>query len=148
MSELKIQLGCGGNILEGWTNHDSDVDITKPLPWEANTVDMILLEHVLEHVNTHHALLCLMECCRILKPSGRLRLCIPVLDRLDIEHGRDIVFGHGHQAAYTTGLVRHFLRLAGFRRIDSSFRKPCDGHWKIIGEEKDDVETARLEAIK
>jgi predicted SAM-dependent methyltransferase len=147
---MKLNLGCGGNRLEGFENHDADVDISKPLPWPDNSVDFILIEHCWEHIDSHAALRCLDECYRILKPGGVLRLCVPVLDRLERDHGRDIVFGHGHQAAYSTVLIFHLLRLAGFKpeNTQTTDRATIDGHWHVIGKEKDDLETARIEAVK
>lgn len=143
-----INLGCGENRLDGWENHDSDVDITKPLPWPENSVDFILAEHVFEHVSGPDALRFLYECHRILKPGGVLRLCVPVLDNLFLEAARDIVLNHGHLCAYNPGLLRSLLVLARFISARETERKECDGHWKIIGKEKDDAETCRIEATK
>jgi len=146
---LKLNLGCGGNILEGFENHDSDIDITKPLPWGDNSVDFILAEHVCEHLSTPDFFRFLLESKRILAPGGTLRLCIPVLDRLDNEHARDIILGHGHLAAYTMGSLVRIVALAdwGAMRINCP-RDPVDGHFHEIGIEKDDLETCRLECIK
>lgn len=56
---MKLNLGCGYNHMEGWTNVDSDpeckpdlcFDITKPnWPIEDNTVEVATAEHVLEHL--------------------------------------------------------------------------------------------------
>lgn len=49
----KIQFGCGGNKLDGWENYDRDVNISKPLPFEDNSIRFIFAEHVLEHVHAH-----------------------------------------------------------------------------------------------
>lgn len=151
MSELKINLGCGDNRLEGWSNHDMDVDITKPLPWGDNTVDFILAEHVFEHINGPDALRFLDECYRVLKKDGVLRLCVPGIDRLDYDHARDIVLNHGHLCAYTEESLQEMLRLTPFIlrnvRLDLP-RADCDGHWKIIGADKDKIETHRIEATK
>lgn len=145
----KVNLGCGGNILDGFENRDADVDISKPLPWDDNSVDFILIEHVWEHISGPDALRCLDECYRILKPGGVLRLCVPIItSKLAKEHARDLILGHGHLAAYTAELVRHFLWLAGFERCYDTSRNEVDGHWRVIGIEKDDLETFRVEAIK
>ena len=39
-------------------------------------------------------------------------------------------------------------QIAGFREIKESSRTAIDGHWKVIGKEKDDRETARIVAYK
>lgn len=143
-----VQFGCGGNILEGFINHDSDVDITKPLPYATGTVDFVLAEHVCEHVTTHQFLAFLDECYRILKPNGRIRLCMPVLDQLTNPAIRDIILNHGHLAAYSPTTIKKFVTAAGFHEIVETKRKPMDGHWKVIGKAKDDQETARIEATR
>jgi predicted SAM-dependent methyltransferase len=69
----KLNLGCGGNIIAGWENHDWDVDITKPLPYEDNSIDFIFIEHCVEHTTTPDAVRFFAECLRILKDEGTLR---------------------------------------------------------------------------
>lgn len=146
---MKLNLGCGGNILAGFENRDADVDISKPLPWKDNSVEFILAEHVFEHISPQDALRFLDECRRILKPGGILRLCVPVLDSLTVEHGRDIVFNHGHIGVYTMNSLEHMLRLAGFRSFEPVLFNPViDGHWKVIGRDKDLIETSRWQASK
>lgn len=148
MSELKLNLGAGGNILPGFENHDAEIDITKPLPWGDDTVDFILIEHCLEHVSGPDALRFLDEAKRILKPGGILRVCMPVLDNLKREHGRDIVLGHGHLVPYSRDSMERLIWLCGFKDYYHSERKECDGHHLAIGVEKDDIETCRIECVK
>jgi len=59
---MKLNVGCGHNIIEGWTNLDwspaDGVDIVfdletcrdNPIPLEDDSVDEFLISHVLEHI--------------------------------------------------------------------------------------------------
>lgn len=146
-----VQFGCGGNRLEGWTNHDSEVDIAKPLPYPDNSVDFILIEHCLEHVTSHEALSFLRESYRILSKGGAIRICVPMLDNIfDPEHASDLITGHGHKMVYSFESLAGMLFAAGFGRknIVETPWQACDGHWRVIGKDKDAVETLRVEATK
>lgn len=145
----KIQFGCGGNRLPGFENHDSETDITKPLPYPDGVADFVFCEHCLEHVNGAKGFLFMEECHRILKPGGVLRLCVPHLDRIsDIAHCRDLIVGHGHEMVFNESNLITMLQIAGFDSVTITGRAECDSHWKVIGEAKDDLETLRVEARK
>lgn len=55
----KLQIGTSNNILEGWLNtdtilnHDSIIylDATRRFPFEDNTFDYIMAEHMIEHID-------------------------------------------------------------------------------------------------
>jgi SAM-dependent methyltransferase len=83
MTPIKINLGCGTKIMPGWVNVDCvalpGVDIVHdinilPLPFEDETVDEILCEDVLEHVD-YPAIL--KEALRILVSGGKIRIEVP-----------------------------------------------------------------------
>lgn len=150
MKPLKVQFGSGGNRLPDFENWDNEVLIERNLPYGDNTVDFVLAEHVAEHVSGPHVLHFFEEVYRILKPGGVFRVCIPVLDRLERSAAKDIIRHHGHLTIWNTDLIGKVLWSAGFdmTAISMTGRKECDGHWKVIGEEKDSRETARFEAIK
>lgn len=74
----KIQFGHGGHILEGWLNLEQhQTDITKPLAFKNDSVDFILIEHVLEHVTPQQGYKFLLEAHRILKPNAVIRVIVP-----------------------------------------------------------------------
>lgn len=147
-----VQFGCGGNYLPDFINHDIDCNISElPLPYADASVDFIFAEHVCEHITTHQFLHFLGDCWRILKPGGTLRIVMPVLNKLSVEAARDIILNHGHLSSWTPELIAFFIRAAGFNEADirlTDRREGIDGHWKVIGKEKDDLESARLEATK
>lgn len=148
MAEVKIQFCCGTNKPDGWINLDAECDITKPLPFPDNHADMCFCEHGLEHVSGPNAFRFLRECHRILKKDGVVRICVPVLDDLNDDHARDIILNHGHECAYTWALLGRMIELAGFNDVTRTFKAAQDGHWRVIGEEKDRIETARFEGTK
>lgn len=153
---MRIQFCSGSNLLPGFINTDLNapfskdrVDITQPLPFQSNTADFVFCEHGFEHITAPDGLRFLDELFRILKPGGKIRLCVPILERLDYAHSRDIILNHGHLAAYQNfAAVKRFLKVAGFRQVQSTPRSEFDGHWKVIGQEKDDLESCRVEGVK
>lgn len=148
---MKIQFGCGSNILDGWNNHDAEVDITKPLPYGDGVADMVLAEHVSEHVTGPEVLRFFTEVHRILKPGGVFRVCVPAIgSNLERDHARDLILGHGHLVFFNREMLAAVLWAAGFGilNIAATGRSEIDGHWRVIGIEKDNVETLRMEATK
>ena len=79
----RLNLGCGKKIKEGYVNLDLyplpgvDVvaDINKALPFENDTFDEILTEHVLEHMTELDPLL--HELHRITKKGGVIKIFVP-----------------------------------------------------------------------
>jgi predicted SAM-dependent methyltransferase len=87
--KLKLNLGCGANILPGWLNLDLEPmagayfwDAIKIMPFEPETVSIIYSEHFIEHLDIAHVMHLLRECNRILCPGGILRLSTPDLQVL------------------------------------------------------------------
>ncbi|MGH8584814.1 MAG: methyltransferase domain-containing protein [Gammaproteobacteria bacterium] len=66
------------------------MDITRSLPFATDTVSKILIEHCLKHVDSCDGMRSLIEAHRVLEPSGILRICVPILNRLTPEKIRDI----------------------------------------------------------
>ena len=103
----KLQIGAGPTPRPGWLNSDLDpaqhgtifLDATKPLPFADETFEYVYLEHMIEHVPYDAACSMLGECLRVLRPSGKIRVATPDLERLVrlYEDRRDLA---PDQAAY------------------------------------------------
>ena len=87
---IKLHLGCGSNILNGYINIDlynqsADIklDITDLPYFEDNSVEEIFLNAVFEHLYTFEQNRALKEWYRILKPGGLLRIdSLPDFDEI------------------------------------------------------------------
>lgn len=147
-----IQFGAGGNILPGWQNFDADLDVTKwPLPFETGSVDRCMAEHLAEHCDSREALGFFTEVHRILAPGGFFRVCCPVVGPwLERDHARDLLAGNGHKMILTEETMRTLLWAAGFElnKIRRDVRQKEDGHYRVIGSAKDDLETCRIQAYR
>jgi len=94
-NKVKINFGCGNNPLIGYVNYDKFpidervkyIDLNNlPLLFPNNSVDEILLSHVLEHLTDPYGVV--LECYRILKPGGVLRVNLPSTLRASLPHLR------------------------------------------------------------
>lgn len=81
--EKRLNLGCGHDIREGWINLDispvEGVDVVHdikdlPLPFADNSMDYILCQDVLEHIEY---LPLLEDIYRMLKPGGIVEIRVP-----------------------------------------------------------------------
>ena len=107
---------------DGWTAYnESQVDITKPLDFADNSVDVVFTEHVIEHVTLPEAIGFMRESLRILKPGGIFRCVAPFVDKMLRYEGRNEL-----DQRYATGLLAHFfeeddaaLKAVGLKGIES-----------------------------
>ena len=84
---IKLHIGCGSNILNGWLNTDlyskdsqvNCLDATKPFSFNNDSFDYIYSEHMIEHITYIQGLQFLSECYRVLKPGGKIRIATPDL---------------------------------------------------------------------
>jgi predicted SAM-dependent methyltransferase len=82
-SEVKLNLGSGSTKgKNGWVNVDlfgADInhDLIKGVPLDDNTVDVVYSSHVFEHIPYKNLLHVIKEIRRILKPGGKLLVCVP-----------------------------------------------------------------------
>ncbi len=166
----KVQFGCGGNRLEGWENYDSDVDISKPLPFEPTSVDAVLAEHVLEHISIQEAWNFLEECHRIMRQGAFIRIAVPSVSRIyalaDEEyfsfikkHGwgeanrkdaiKSIIFNHGHQTIWEQSSLIAIMEIMGFKQCEPPpLMTNTLHHSRVIGEKINHIETIVIDCYK
>ncbi|WP_461081358.1 class I SAM-dependent methyltransferase [Streptomyces deserti] len=85
----RVHLGCGTRRVAGWLNCDisrSDLNIdllARRLPLPDNCADVIVSQHVIEHLELHEQLIPLFhEMRRILKPDGKVWLSCPDMEKI------------------------------------------------------------------
>jgi glycosyltransferase involved in cell wall biosynthesis len=84
LEKLKINLGCGPRIVNGWINLDRAPlpgahfwDGSRGIPSEADTISLIYSEHFIEHLSLQDGMNLLRECVRVLCPGGVMRVSTP-----------------------------------------------------------------------
>jgi len=172
---IKVNFGCGGNRLNGWNNHDMEVDITKRLPYSDNSVNFIFAEHVLEHVTIQEAFSFLEECYRIMVTGGVIKIIVPTI--LNITKSDDdyhkfvgdhkwsdgsykgaiksLLFCHGHKTMWDNLLLCKVLNAIGFTSEVTSLTiskypelRNLVGHHREIGERFNSLESTCVEGLK
>jgi glycosyltransferase involved in cell wall biosynthesis len=156
---IKLNLGCGDEILSGYINCDIDsagadmmFDAAK-IPFPDNSIDEIRAYHLIEHFPFRKGLEVLKEWFRVLKPSGKLVLETP--DFLNTckkfievdEQTRIVLYGHffawpdlspwqTHYFLFTEIQMFWSLQTIGFTNIqrvppDSIYAK-CNPEWQEL----------------
>jgi SAM-dependent methyltransferase len=65
----------------GWTEFtERQIDITKRLPWNNDSMDAIFTEHVIEHVSFQSAIYFMRESFRTLRQGGVFRVVAPMVE--------------------------------------------------------------------
>ena len=85
-----LNVGCGERFRRDWTNVDfrsrhaavQAHDITKGLPFEAHSFDVVYHSHLLEHLRREQVAPFLADCHRVLRPGGVVRVVVPDLERI------------------------------------------------------------------
>jgi len=128
---MKLHIGCGKNIKEGYVNIDGYVEGPEivnmsilDMKYEDNSVDEILAEHLFEHIPYKDEEQLFKECFRLLKKGGKLIVETPDMEWL-CEHflngkddfiefykvgSLDHYFGHGRSTDHRWGMITtHFF---------------------------------------
>lgn len=154
---IKLNLGCGDEILDGYINCDMDsakadmlFDAAK-IPFPDNSIDEIRAYHLIEHFPFQKGLAVLREWFRVLKPHGKLVMETP--DLLNTcktfvesnEQERIVLYGHffawpdlsiyqTHFFLFTETQMRWSLESTGFvnfqRVKPDSIYAQCNPRWE------------------
>lgn len=181
---IKLHLACGTNIVldKGWTNIDLNTrnnkhvvkhDLSKPLPYKDNSVDMIFHEHFIEHLPKYEGQAFLRECFRVLKPGGVMRVGWPdiallvrayalrdkkyfayisknVDGEIDSKNWDELIadffYSWEHRYGYTRKQLKLVLGEIGFTNIKYKKRMQSDYGFDI--DLRNDPATTYIEAVK
>lgn len=141
---MKLNLGCGPDILEGYVNVDlynpkADVQADAiDLPFDDQSVDEIYSSYLIEHLGYHGARDALHEWNRVLKEGGKLTIECPDLGKLINlythlqPHERVLVYGGifgfdwipGAQHKFTFDVDQMIMMLEGEGFGDFYFEQP------------------------
>ena len=145
MESVQLNLGCYISYLPEWVNLDIDMDLKANvyadlnhcLPFRDGCADVVLLNHVLEHLTYERGRALIDEVHRVLRPEGALRLSVPNLAYVCkvVSDGSfhtnplnafALLYGSGdlspwqvHRAGYTLELLHELL--SGFSKIEEEF---------------------------
>ena len=96
MEKTYLNVGCGPRFYKGepWINLDVSPrdeavrpwDVRIGFPFEADTIDVVYLSHVLEHFSEKEGARLMGECHRVLKNAGVLRVVVPDLEGICREY--------------------------------------------------------------
>jgi glycosyltransferase involved in cell wall biosynthesis/predicted SAM-dependent methyltransferase len=173
----KLNIGSFTVMIHDWLNLDildmkpfanqngfifKQCDVTKGLPFDSNSINLISSSHLLEHISRADGFKFLQECFRVMKSDGVIRIAIP--DVYKISHGysdssnsfKEIYKENvgvqiaeddteafwnfmtaGHVTAYKADDVVRKLKDAGF--IDVTIQSPGKSMSKVIANEVNDM---------
>jgi len=91
VNDIKLNLGCGNDLREGYINCDvreiKGVNLCfdleeHALPFQDGIISEIVLRDALEHINWRKTEWLLNECYRVLKPNGKIYIQTPDLEAI------------------------------------------------------------------
>jgi len=146
-----INLGCGDDYREGYTNVDIreevDPDIVadiRDLPIEGNSVDTIVMQDVLEHFDGWEKVL--KEAKRVLKSNGEILIRVPNWEKISnpefwkerpFEKCEDKVLGGRknkydvHKSLWTEKIAIKRLEGTGFINVEVTKFNDPPLHWHL-----------------
>lgn len=105
-----LNLACGYIFIlsDQWENCDfspmnkniKQVNLLKKLPYKNNTYDSIYCSHFIEHISLDSLTSFLIECARVLKVNGKIRLVLPDLENIVAEYIKNLGSGRIWQSQF------------------------------------------------
>jgi len=139
----RVHLGCGSTHFKGFLNTDAigdiPVDITKRLPFNTSSIDLLYSSNLIEHIYLVEFKKFLKESLRVLKDGGEMIIVTPsislmcksdiskAMDRFDKIHSNlhsktfseymnfTIHLGFGHKYLYDSDLIVFLAEQTGFK---------------------------------
>jgi len=118
---LKVVLGAGTTVFEGWIQTDKEMlDVACPEDWsflfEPSSIDSILCEHMLEHLSEEEGRVAVKECYHYLKRGELFRVAVPDGYRRDATYIRETnPPSDGHLMLYNIDSLTRLLESVGFK---------------------------------
>ena len=136
MTEIKLNIGAGSTVIEGFTPIDRKLGTEAfPLPYADGSVDEIRASHILEHFTFGDASKAMEEWSRVLKPGGRIRISVPDVDKvLKDETPNRLFYLMGgqmhaddiHKSAYDRNRLTALMQQNGLRQIKDWYSPNTD----------------------
>jgi len=163
---MYLNVGCGNTRYKDVVNVDiysapgvTDVDVVadiRSLPYEAESVEGIIANHVLEHLEDTQHIFAIREWYRVLVPGGRLLISVPDLEAVcrafvdnykgrrsyyyNCIYGRVLYSSDRHLSGFTKNKLTDLLFSNGFKSLKWS---EYDVNLQVVAT-KGDVPLGRL----
>lgn len=117
---LNIVVGSSSVFSQGWIPTDIEyLNLLKPSDWERyfkkNKIDVILAEHVWEHLSLDDGLIAARQCYSYLKSGGNLRVAVPDGNHPDLDYIKHVDVGSDdHKVLYDYKTFCKLFEKAGF----------------------------------
>jgi predicted SAM-dependent methyltransferase len=136
MTDIKLNIGAGSTVIEGFTPIDRKLGSEAyPLPYADGSVDEIRASHILEHFTFGDAQKAMEEWSRVLKPGGRIRISVPDVDKvLKDETPNRLFYLMGgqmhaddiHKSAYDRNRLTALMHQNGLKQIKDWYSPNTD----------------------
>lgn len=134
MNNMKVNLACGNTFVQGdgWINLDfapstpavQKANLLGRLPFDNDSVSIVYSSHFLEHIPRVQVAGFLLECFRILKPGGEIRLVLPDFEEMCREYLNQRDGGEHKKADFVvTEIIDQCVRLSVGGELQIAYQK-------------------------